>query len=145
MAYLGIDYGTKRIGVAVSSEDDSLAFPLKIVATGKEAVKEIIDIARERGVHKIVMGESLDFNGKPNTVMKAIEAFATELKVEGFEIVLEPEFLTSAAASRIDAINAPTSRLRRTAEMKEATQKHLDASAAALILQTYLDRNRNKE
>ena len=83
MSYLGIDYGTKRIGVAFSSEDNSLAFPLKIVAAGNGAVGEIAAIARERGAGEIVVGESNDFAGKPNAVMKEIHAFAEALKAEG--------------------------------------------------------------
>ncbi len=127
MSYLGIDYGTKRIGVAFSSEDNSLAFPLKIVAAGNGAVGEIAAIARERGAGEIVVGESNDFAGKPNAVMKEIHAFAEALKAEGFVVTFEPEFLTSAAALR----------------GQEAVEKHLDASAAALILQSFLDRMKN--
>jgi putative Holliday junction resolvase len=112
MSYLGIDYGTKRIGVAVSSEDDSLAFPLKIVKAGKEAIKEVSIIARERDAQKIIIGESRDFTGKPNALMKDIEVFAEALRAEGFEIGMELEFLTSAAAGRITSTSAPTTRPR---------------------------------
>ena len=123
MKYLGIDYGTKRIGLALSDEDGVLAFPHKVIQNKSRANTEIIQIAKSEKIEKIVVGESLDYKNQPNQVMKNIEKFGKELNaLTGIEVLYEPEYLTSAQARR-----APGAGTR------------VDASAAALILQYYLD------
>ena len=124
MKYLGIDYGTKRIGVAVSDDTASLAFPLTTIKTGEKALPEILELIRKNSVEKVVLGESRDFKGEVNLVMKKVEQFKKDLEeLSGLPILYQPEFLTSALASR---------------EGKTPKEK-LDASAAALILQSFLD------
>lgn len=151
MKYLGIDYGTKRIGVAVSDESATLAFPLGVVANGpstavgvNKALKEVCDIARENAVVQVVMGESRDYSGNENPVMKKVEEFKQALEGEGFDVVYEPEFMSSMAAARQFAPGTSPSGVDRPRASRKANpnQDMLDASAAALILQNYLDRMR---
>ncbi len=124
MSYIGVDYGTKRVGVAVSDESGVLAFPAEVVAE-KNAVARIAELAREREAKGVVIGESKNFAGKDNPVMRRIRRFAKELHAAtGTQIFFEPEFMTSAAASREG----------------ETAEEHIDASAAALILQSFLDK-----
>ncbi len=126
MRILGIDYGSKRVGVAVSDEAATLAFPHEVFKNGKNLVKNIKEICQEKNISKIVLGESLDYKGRPNPVMVEIEKFKILLEKEtGLPVVFETEVLTTkqAAASQPDS-------------------KKLDASAAALILQTYLDKRK---
>ncbi len=151
MKYLGIDYGTRRIGVAVSDESATLAFPLGVVPTSPElrgaSVKEVCDIARENAVVGVVMGESKNYGGEANPVMKEVEKFKAALEAEGLNVMYEPEFMSSMAAARQFAPPTP-SRLRGTGESTRKAnpnQELLDASAAALILQNFLDRNRKRE
>ncbi|HVY73118.1 MAG TPA: Holliday junction resolvase RuvX [Candidatus Paceibacterota bacterium] len=132
MKYLGIDYGTKRIGVAVSDETASLAFPLGTVKAGENAVREVLDIIRENEVGKVIIGESRDFQGEENPVMKYIEVFKKKLEESEIDVELEPEFMSSTLAARQFA---PDGSRKQNPEHTE-----LDASAAALILQNYLDR-----
>ena len=139
MKYLGIDYGAKRIGVAVSDESAMLAFPLGIVAAGRKALQEVLDIARENDVKIAVIGESLNFSQVKNPIMKEVEVFAAALQSNNVAVVFEPEFMTSAQATRVEEkLHRP--RQRQTVSSKS---EKLDASAAALILQSYLDRLRN--
>ena len=142
MKYLGIDYGTRRIGVAVSDESATLAFPLGVVPTSPElrgaSVKEVCDIARENGVKTVVMGESKNYGGEANPVMKDVEKFKAALEAEGLNVMYEPEFMSSMAAARQFA---PEEKSRKA----NPNQELLDASAAALILQNFLDRNRKRE
>ena len=133
MKYVGLDYGQKRIGVAVSDESATLAFPVGAVAAGEGALQEVLDIMRENGANIAVVGESRDLSGKPNDIMQEIEAFARALQARGVAVDFEPEFFTSAQAER-------QGRDKRGAKLDEAA--HRDASAAALILQSYLDRMR---
>ncbi len=139
MKYLGIDYGSRRIGVAVSDESATLAFPLGVVAAGSKALQEVLDIIKENGVKIAVMGESMNFKQAKNPIMKEAEAFAEMLQANQVAVVFEPEFMTSAQATREEG---KTHRPRQREQGRSESEK-LDASAAALILQSYLDRMQN--
>lgn len=130
MKYLGIDYGTKRIGVAVSDDTGSMAFPLTTVVSDRDALSRVVDLAKENKVEKIIMGESKNFKNEPNLVMEDIEQFKKDLaELTQLPVEYEPEFMTSAQA------------LRQAQDKRGVGEsKDLDASAAALILQGYLDR-----
>lgn len=151
MKYLGIDYGTKRIGVAVSDEAAILAFPLGTVDAGKGALEEIQNIARENAVAAIVMGESKNFQGESNPIMREVEKFVAQLESAGHTVFYEPEFMTSAAAARFgESVRGRTERVSQSRRSKEvgtptgASGERLDASAAALLLQSFLDRKKQR-
>ncbi len=123
MRHIGIDYGSKRIGIALSDEGGTLAFPEITLPNDKKAVGAIVALARERGADDIVVGEPLSLRGGENPLMKRINSFIEALKRSGgTNIHLEKEFLTSDEARRHTA------------------SEHEDAAAAALILQRYLDK-----
>ena len=123
--YLGIDFGEKRVGIAVSDEDGKIAFPVAVLANDGELMKGIVDLCMKNSVETVVMGESRDYQGQINPIMWKIDGFRKQLETIGFKVVFEPEFMTSMQASQITGEN-----------------KMLDASAAAIILQAYLDRNK---
>ncbi len=132
MRYLGIDYGTKRIGLAVSDENAAFAFPEKVIDNASDALSQINDVIREKEVGEIVIGESLDLKGKENEIMDAIHAFKEKLEAATELLVhFENEVLTSAQA-------------RRQHGEEDAAKGPVDASAAALILQGYLDRKQHE-
>ena len=136
MKYLGIDYGTKRIGVAVSDDTGSLAFPLGTIKAGQGALEEVASLARENTVTGIVIGESRDLSGQANDVMEDIEQFKKDIEeLTKLPCLFEREYFTSTYAARQFAPEAKS----RKANPSHAT---LDASAAALILQSYLDKNK---
>jgi putative holliday junction resolvase len=127
MRLLGIDFGTKRIGIALSDESRTIATPKAVLVSGKKLIQEIKDICAKDNVIGIVLGDSKDMKGNPNAVMEKIEPFKKQLEEEiGLPVYMEPEFLTSVAAERF-----------------QGKSDLLDASAAALILQSYLDRLKN--
>lgn len=128
MRYLGIDYGTKRIGIAISDEGGALAFPYTILENSKGSVGEIKTICAHESAETIVIGESLDYKGQPNIVKKEVDKFIVELKkVVGAPIIEEREFLSTQQA-----------------RYYQTKRKHVDDSAATIILQSYLDRKNNK-
>ena len=136
MKYLGIDYGTKRIGVAQSDDTGSLAFPLTTIAAGREALSAIAGLAKEQGAQVIVMGESRDFKGEANRMMEEADLFRKDLaELTGLPVEYEREFFTSTLAARQFT---PEEDSRK----KNPAHDNLDASAAALILQSYLDRQK---
>ncbi|MBC7836413.1 Holliday junction resolvase RuvX [Acetobacteraceae bacterium] len=135
MKYLGIDYGTKRIGVAVSDDTGSLAFPLATVVSDRDALSRVCTLAKENRVEAIILGESKNFKNEPNPVMEDIEQFKKDIEgLSGLPVTYESEFMTSAQALR-----------HPQGKQGEGESKDLDASAAAIILQSYLDRRGNRE
>lgn len=126
--FLGVDFGTKRVGLAVSDDDGYMAFPKTVLENEPALASKISAICREEGISAVVIGESLDYKGGDNPIMKKIAEFKAVLEKEtGLPVYLEPEFLTSAEAGRI-----------------QGEGKFLDASAAAIILQSFLDKMMNK-
>ncbi len=119
---LGIDYGSKRIGVALTNEVGDFALPYSVVQNSKNVIDDILKICTENNISKVVVGESKDFAGRDNVIMKNINTFVGQLRERDIEVVLHPEFLTSAQAEHIQGKNGM-----------------LDASAAAIILQSYID------
>lgn len=138
---LGIDYGSKRIGIALTNETGEYALPYSVVQNSKEVVADILKICVKNNVSKIIIGESKDFLQQNNPIMKEINDFAKKLKEKSnIEIIFHPEFMTSAEAERTQPRRLPSeSRLKR----RETKNKMLDASAATIILQSYIDKHTN--
>lgn len=130
MRHLGIDYGSKNVGLSLSDEEGIMAFPFKTLSNDASLFsREIKSITEKESVGVIIIGESLDYSGKENPIMKKIRSFAEKLKAEtGLPVYFEPEFMTSREAGHIQGENEKS-----------------DASAAALILKSYLDKKKNKE
>ncbi len=128
MRYLGIDFGSKRVGLAISDETGSFAFPLSVIENSTDIVEDIIALCKENDISEIVVGESRDFSQKNNKIMEEIIPFVEKLKKEiGLSVHMHPEFLTSQEAERLQGKN----------------DMH-DASAAAIILKSFLDLKNNK-
>ena len=124
MRYLGIDYGRVRTGAAVSNDEETLAFPITVLVSLPEeklfqSLSEIINID---GIKTIVLGLPFIGENVNPSWKKEVEAFAERLKTKlGIEVILENEMFTTRIAERSSPDNA-------------------DAAAAALILQSFLDR-----
>jgi len=124
--FLGIDYGVKRVGIALSDESGTLAFPKAILKNDHTLMPEIKGLCRNEHVGAIVIGESTDNRGAPNPVMKNILAFVHALeRATNLPVHFEREFMTSAQVRR------------------EGGEGQSDAGAATLILQSYIDRKAN--
>lgn len=139
--FLGIDFGTKRIGVAISDEAGILAFPKEIILNNEDFLDKIREIIEKEKVEEIVVGESVDFSGKLNALSARIEIFISELK-EKFDLPIhkQKEFLTSLEARKAGGNKSNLSPSQAHSKVKQMKSGHIDASAAALILQRYLDR-----
>ena len=141
MRFLGIDYGTKRIGLALSDENGTLAFPKEIVPNDSETFGKIREILKNENVGEIVIGESVDFSGKLNALSARIEEFIMELE-EKFNLPVnkQKEFLTSVEARKGGENKKILTQKQSHSRLKDKKRGHIDASAAALILQRYLDK-----
>lgn len=126
MRYLGIDYGTKRVGLALSDETGFMAFPLAVVKNDAKLNDTILNYVKEKHVGAIVIGHSLDMKGNKNAAQEGVETLMLDLTLAtGLPIHLEPEWFTTVAATRFQGKT----------DLK-------DASAAALILDSYLTREK---
>ena len=124
MKYLGIDYGTKRVGIATSDDGGLLAFPLRVLLNSRSLPAHIAKICRDEKVNTIVIGESLNFQNKHNQIMQEIITFTEDLKkTSGLPVVFMNEVLSSREAMHLQGDNDQN-----------------DASAAAIVLQSYLDK-----
>jgi putative Holliday junction resolvase len=142
---MGIDYGTKRIGIAISDENHRLAFPKEIVLNSPDTFKKLGEIIKKENIKEIVIGESVDFSGKLNALSGRIEVFILELS-EKFNLPIrkQKEFLTSVEARKAGNNKTSLNRSQSHSKVKQIKSGRIDASAAALILQRYLDKiNKN--
>lgn len=146
MKYLGIDYGSKRVGLSLSDEEGVFAFPYKIIQNNLELIDAIHNICGQEEVSAIVLGESTDSSGKPNKIMGSIEEFKRNLEGElELPVYFEKEFMTTTHARELLGQTGHAGKEINNAKktIKEKQEK-ADASAAALILQRFLDRKNNK-
>ena len=148
MRLLGIDYGTKKIGIALSDGSGRFAFAHSVVLNigKKEVLEKIKKLCQENNVGTIILGQSLNFKGEPNVIMKKIEDFKINLEQEiSLPVFYEDETFTSAQARRPlagERARPPLANARRARAGKTKTKESkVDASAAALILKSYLDKN----
>lgn len=139
MRYLGIDYGEKRVGVAISDEDGNMAFPYKIIPNDMELLDAIHNICGTEEISAIVLGESHDLSGKPNKIMGSIEEFKRNIEAElDLPVYFQKEFMTSVFARGNDGKKENDAR-----KTKKGKDVKIDDSAAAIILQRYLDKKNN--
>ncbi len=125
--FLGVDFGTKKIGIAISDMNGNFALPKVVLKNDKDLMRNFEKILKEENIKEIVIGESINYKGEENPVMEYIKDFIEKTKkFSGALITLEPEFLTS-------------SQVRNT----QGDSDMIDASAAALILQSFLDKRNN--
>jgi putative holliday junction resolvase len=130
MKILGLDYGNKNIGIAVSDETRAFAFPKAIIPNNDKIFGELSKIIESDEIEKIVVGDPGE-----NLITEEVKNFARVLEEKfSLPIIFEKEFMTSAHVSQFGGAK-PIARQ----EKKEIGEKR-DDSAAALILQRYLDR-----
>ena len=139
MRVVGLDVGERRIGMAVSDATRTLARPLTVLHVSRldeaavaRAADEIGRLAVEDdGVSAIVVGLPRRLDGRPNDMTVHVETFAARLGARaGLPVLLQDERLSSHEAE---------SRLAERDKDWRSRKKRLDAAAAAVILQDYLD------
>lgn len=140
MRLLGIDYGEKKIGIAISDERAKFAFPHGVINnTSANLVLNVIKIICDKNnVGRIILGQSLDFKMEPNPIMKRVEKFKSFLEERlKIPIEYENEILTTKQAERLMG-----KKPRTRASTVRGKDEKIHASAAALILQSYLDKQK---
>jgi putative Holliday junction resolvase len=130
---LGLDLGRARIGVALSDPDRRVAIPLGTVRAGPpDDIRTIGSLVREHDVVEVVVGLPLKLSGDRGEAAVAADAFADALRQAfGLPVSLQDERLSTVEAHRGLAAAGASGRDRK---------KVVDRSAAAVILQAFLDR-----
>lgn len=143
MKHLGIDYGKKRIGTAVSNNEGTLAFPKQVLENSQDIIQDIIDIIKYESIEKIVIGKSLDAWGFDNNVQRDIENFIKKLSYDiedDIEIIQQDERGSSIAAASHLYGKGNIANEKWTGKENAQKREHNDANAATVILQRYLDK-----
>ena len=134
MRALGIDFGEKRIGLAVSDAEGRWAMPLATIerSTDRRAAYRIVDLAKAEGVDLLVLGEPLSLDGSTTDAAQRVRRFGDRLaKASGLPIRWVNEALTTVEA---------TGRLREAQLDEPKRQERRDSVAAQILLQEALDR-----
>ncbi len=132
MRALGIDFGERRIGLAVADLDTRLAFALTTLerTTDRRAVAQIADLARAEGVAMLVLGEPRNLDGSAHERGERIRRFGAKLeRSTGLPLRLAEETLTSVAAEE---------RLREAGVDTRKDRQRIDAVAAQILLEQAL-------
>jgi putative Holliday junction resolvase len=137
MRVVGIDLGERRVGVAVSDSDGTLASPYVVIERSGDAGRDHEEIARlvtEVGASTVVVGLPLSLNGTVGPAARAARAEANRIaEVVGVPVETHDERLTSVSAGR----SLAQSGLRRGA--RRQARGSVDKVAAAIMLQSWLD------
>ena len=135
---IALDYGSVRIGVAMSDETGTIAFGKKVLANQPSMLTQLLQMIQTENIREIVLGYPLNMKGEKTNQTLEVEKFENELKeflsANGFEIAVKrwDERLTSKMAET----SLITSGMKK---KKRQDKGNLDIISAALILQSYLD------
>jgi putative Holliday junction resolvase len=128
---MGIDYGSVRIGTAVSDELRMLAHPLETIPAGKDAIHRIVALANEKQVDAIVVGVPRNMSGESGVAADEANEFIAKLRGRvKCKVVAWDERLTTVAANRA---------LQDAGKKTRETRGYVDQVAAQMILQGFLD------
>lgn len=128
MRYLGIDYGSKRVGIALSDEGGQIALPYRTISNTKTLFTEITEVIKKEGVGRIVVGIPVPFSGNESEQTREVKKFAEKLE--------------KLSAIKVDAENEIFS--TKIARASGVPEHKLDTASAAIILQSYLDKQNRK-
>lgn len=122
MKLMGIDYGAKRVGIASTDDSGEFAIPRAVLPNDGKLLETILDAVQKYGVEKIIIGESRNLKGEPNPIFDEADMFAQALRKHGKTVEFHPEVYSSMEADQL-----------------QGKTPMRDASAAAIILKSYID------
>lgn len=129
---LGVDLGTRRIGLALSDPARTTATPYAVIerSSDERDARAVIEIGRAEGAEEVVLGHPVRLDGTRGDAALVAEAFAERLREAGATVRLWDERLTTAEAEK---------RLRSAGVRGRKRRAVVDKAAAAVMLQSYLD------
>jgi putative Holliday junction resolvase len=132
MRCLGIDFGSSRIGIAVSDDLGMLAHPLETIPNDPEFLSRLQQIVLQKGVARIVVGIPRNMDGSYGPAAEKAKLFLSQLKSEfaGVQLIAWDERLTTVEAQRL---------LHAAGRDIKKSRPVIDQVAAQVLLQSYLD------
>jgi putative Holliday junction resolvase len=132
MRWLGIDYGDKRMGIAISDELQSFAHPYRTLQSDSQLLPEIRKVVERERVGGIIVGLPKNMDGSLGPSAAKAQSFASRLKTElvSVKILLWDERLTTVEAQKA---------LHLAGKNAKQSKKMIDQVAAQILLQSYLD------
>ncbi len=126
MKYLGIDFGSKKVGFAQSDDEGRMAYPLMISPNDNMLLKDTLELIREMKFSTVVIGESVDTKGKPNPIAKEARKFGAQIEsAMDVTVTFEKEWYSTVEARK---------------QPGNEGNHNVDDQAAAIVLQRYLDK-----
>lgn len=136
--HLGLDYGSKRIGIALSDPLNIIASSFGVIPNSERSVEQIMNYVSEFEVSVIVVGMPLNLKGQKGQKAREVEEFISRLRAQtSAEIVEWDERFTSTRVHQ-------TLRQLGVKKKKRQSKEAIDEMAAALILQSYLDSSKHR-
>lgn len=128
MKRIGIDFGTKKVGIAITDDSGVMAFPHAVVPNDKQLMHYLEQLITARGIKEIVIGHSLNNKGADNQLHSQVMELVTDLTLSlGIPVHLEPEQYSTQQAINLQGRNKKT-----------------DATAAAIILDSFITKQNNQ-
>jgi len=133
MRYLGLDLGTKTLGISITDKTNTLVRPLKVLRFKSEDYESILDelemIVKEYDITKVILGLPKNMDGSIGFAGERSINFKKLLERKNIEVVLIDERLTTIMAEDIVHLNN---------DNVKNTKKKIDSIAASIILESYL-------
>lgn len=133
MRFLGLDLGTKTLGISITDKTNTLVSPLKVIRFKSEdyesVIDDVINIIKEKDISKVVLGFPKNMDGTVGFAGNRSLNFKKLLENRGIEVVLIDERLTTIMAEDIVHLNN---------DNVKNTKHKIDSIAASLILESYL-------
>jgi len=128
---LGLDFGTKRIGIAITDENQVIAQPLCIINRegNKKDIEKIKDILRKYEIQKVIVGVAENDKGEISAIGKKSMEFGKKIEKLGVEVVFLEESFTTSIAHEV---------LIKSGVRYKKRREYVDKIAATIILQDYL-------
>lgn len=130
-----VDFGLKRIGLAVSDKGRKIALPVAVVEGGKKAIQNIAAALPLKEVDLILVGNPIEMSGKRGPMSQMVEEFARALEAAlSITVLLVDERLSSKGAD---------TQMREISLKRKARHERIDMIAATLLLESYLLKESN--
>ncbi len=135
MRHLGIDYGSSKVGLALSDEMGTMGFPNSVVTNSPRLIDELCTLISREQVRVVVIGDSRTLAGEHNPIAESASILGKQIT----ERMNVPVYFENEVFTSIEARRAPEKAVKTRAPK---TRANVDASAAALILTSYLSRQK---
>ena len=138
MRYLGLDLGTKTLGVSITDKSNTLVSPLKVIKFNFEdydtALEELKKVINDYDIELVVLGLPKNMDGSIGFAGERSLKFKSMLENENIKVELIDERLTTKMAENV---------VHETQDNVKNTKNKIDSIAASIILETYLERVKN--